>query len=160
MNFQTLRYLVQIDHFGSINKASQALYVSQSTLSRALKEAEDTIGITIFNRTNKGVAATYDGKQFLDRVNRVLSDIDELESQYFGCSKKSETTLLVATQRCSVVIKCFLEFYEAYCRDKTTLNLALQETTTEEIINLISNRIYHIGVLQYTSDNETEFLQM
>ena len=71
MNFQTLRYLVEIEHYGSINKASQALYISQSALSRALKETEDEIKITIFHRTSKGVTPTYDGQQFLDRKSVV-----------------------------------------------------------------------------------------
>ncbi len=160
MNIQTLRYLIQIEQYGSINRAAQALYVSQSSLSRVLKETEDEAKITIFHRTNKGVTPTYDGKQFLDRIRKVISEMDELERQYFGCSSRPEATLLVATQRCSVVVKSFLDYFDWYCRDKDTLNLALQETTTEEIINLVRNDIYHVGILHYTSDNEADFLQM
>ena len=40
MDIQNLRYLVKIEQIGSINRAAQALYVSQSTLSRILKEVE------------------------------------------------------------------------------------------------------------------------
>lgn len=55
MDIQNLRYLVKIEQIGSINRAAQALYVSQSTLSRILKEVEAQTGISIFRRTNKGV---------------------------------------------------------------------------------------------------------
>ncbi len=160
MNFQTLRYLVEIEHYGSINKASQALYISQSALSRALKETEDEIKITIFHRTSKGVTPTYDGQQFLERIRLVLSEIDDLEAQYFGCASKPDNTLLVATQRCTAVVKCFIEFYGKYCADMAMQNLALQETTTEEIINLVRDNVYHVGILHYTSDNEADFLHM
>lgn len=160
MNFQTLRYLVEIEHHGSINKASQALYISQSTLSRALKETEDEIKISIFHRTSKGVTPTYEGGQFLKRIRQVLTQIDELEAQYFGCTSKPDNTLLVATQRCTAVVKCFVEFYEKYCSKMETQNLAFQETTTEEIINLVRDNVYHVGILHYTSDNEADFLHM
>ena len=45
MNLQTLRYVVTIEQTGSFSKASQYLYVSQSTLSRAVKELEEQLGI-------------------------------------------------------------------------------------------------------------------
>ena len=66
MNIQALRYIIEIEHTGSINKASQHLYVSQSSLSRAIKEVEAQIGIALFHRTNKGVVATHDGKKFIE----------------------------------------------------------------------------------------------
>ena len=84
MDIQNLRYLVQIEQIGSINRAAQSLYVSQSTLSRILKEVEAQTGITIFRRTNKGVIPTNDGALFLTKVKKVLADMEELDSQYFS----------------------------------------------------------------------------
>ena len=55
MNLQTLRYVVTIAQTGSLSKASQYLFVSQSTLSRSVKELEQQLGISLFFRTNQGV---------------------------------------------------------------------------------------------------------
>ena len=77
MDIQNLRYLVQIEQIGSINRAAQSLYVSQSTLSRILKEVEAQTGITIFRRTNKGVIPTNDGALFLAKVKKVLADMEK-----------------------------------------------------------------------------------
>ena len=60
MNVQALRYIIAVEHSRSINKAAQHLYVSQSSISRAIKEIEGQIGITLFHRTNKGVIPTYE----------------------------------------------------------------------------------------------------
>ena len=140
MNVQELRYVVAVAQAGSINKAALNLYVSQSTLSRAVQEVEAQIGISLFQRTNKGAIPTHDGLEFIERARRLLLAFDQLEGQYFNHEKAEQETLLIATQRCTPVI------------------LALKEDTTDNIIRLVSNRIYGIGILHYTSDQESSFL--
>jgi len=159
MNIQALRYIIEIAHTGSINKAAQHFYVSQSSLSRAIKEIEAQIGIAIFHRTNKGVVATHDGKKFIEHAQNLLQNIDELESRYFTATKTSQDTLLIATQRCTPVINAFIRYYQQYCQNRDLLNLALQEDTTDNIIRMVRNRIYGIGILHYTSDLEESFLR-
>lgn len=152
MNVQELRYVVAVAQAGSINKAALNLYVSQSTLSRAVQEVEAQIGISLFQRTNKGAIPTHDGLEFIERARRLLLAFDQLEGQYFNHEKAEQETLLVATQRCTPVISAFIEYYQKRCGDKKLLNLALKEDTTDNIIRLVSNRIYGIGILHYTSD--------
>lgn len=158
MNVQELRYVVAVAQAGSINKAALNLYVSQSTLSRAVQEVEAQIGISLFQRTNKGAIPTHDGLEFIERARRLLLAFDQLEGQYFNHEKAEQETLLVATQRCTPVISAFIEYYQKRCEDKKLLNLALKEDTTDNIIRLVSNRIYGIGILHYTSDQESSFL--
>ena len=159
MNLQTLRYVVAIEQAGSFTKASQYLYVSQSTLSRAVKELEDQIGITLFHRTNQGVHPTYDGLQFLGRVNHLLQEIDQLEGQYFAPSKDGETSLLVATQRCTPIIHAYTTYYQRHCQGQELVNLVLQEETTDNILQLVGGGTFGLGILHYTSDQEESFLQ-
>ena len=83
MNVQALRYIIAVEHSRSINKAAQHLYVSQSSISRAIKEIEGQIGITLFHRTNKGVIPTYDGQKFIDQARHLLHEMEHLEGQYF-----------------------------------------------------------------------------
>ncbi|GAE91104.1 methionine biosynthesis and transport regulator MtaR [Gracilibacillus boraciitolerans JCM 21714] len=54
MTLQQLRYVIEVVRSRSINKAAQRLFISQPSLSNALKELEEEIGIKIFSRTNKG----------------------------------------------------------------------------------------------------------
>ena len=58
MNTQHLKYAVEVERTGSITQAADNLYMAQPNLSKAIKELEDTLGISIFRRTSKGVVPT------------------------------------------------------------------------------------------------------
>ena len=53
MTLQNLKYMLEISNSHSFSKAAKNLFVSQSTLSAAVKELESDLGITIFKRTNR-----------------------------------------------------------------------------------------------------------
>ena len=58
-------YIITISETGSLNKAAEALYISQPSLTNAVKELEKELGIIIFNRSGRGVTLTNDGTEFL-----------------------------------------------------------------------------------------------
>lgn len=62
MQIQQLTYFVAIAEQGSINKAAEKLFVTQPNLSKAISNLENELKVRIFNRTNKGVALTDEGK--------------------------------------------------------------------------------------------------
>ena len=80
MNFSHIKYVVEVENTGSITKAANNLYMGQPNLSKAIKELEAEIGITIFKRTAKGVEPTKKGAEFLKYAKTILSQINELES--------------------------------------------------------------------------------
>ena len=65
MTLQQLRYAIGIAESSSFNKAAKNLYVSQPSLTAAIHDLETEIGITIFNRTNRGVSLTSEGESFI-----------------------------------------------------------------------------------------------
>ena len=60
-----LKYIVTVAKQGSINKAAKELFIAQPSLTAAIKELEQELGITIFSRTNKGVIVSTEGEEFL-----------------------------------------------------------------------------------------------
>ena len=84
MNFQHLKYVVEVEKVKSISKAAKNLYMGQPNLSKAIKDLEKELGITIFKRTSKGVEPTTRGFEFLRYANTILSQLDELQSLYTG----------------------------------------------------------------------------
>lgn len=159
MNLQALRYVVTIAQTGSFNKASQYLFVSQSTLSRSVKELEDQLGITLFNRTNQGVNTTHEGEKFVTQASRILRDISQLEGQYLHSGRPEQVSLLLATQRCSAIIRVLSVYYQRYFADKDLMNLVVKEETTENILQLVSSGTFGLGIFHYTSDQEEEVLE-
>ena len=65
MNILHLKYAVEIAKTGSLNKAAENLYMGQPNLSRAIRELEGSLGITIFERTPRGMRTTPDGEEIL-----------------------------------------------------------------------------------------------
>ena len=154
LNLQTLRYVVTIEQTGSFSKASQYLYVSQSTLSRCVKELEEQLGITLFYRTNQGVRPTHEGQKFISRAGSILQEIAQLEGQYFCNNDVGQASLLLATQRCAAIGRVFTDYYRRYCQGQEYVNLVIQEETTDNILQLVSSGTFGLGILHYTSDRE------
>ena len=65
MTLQQLRYVIGIAKVGSFNKAAENLFISQPSLTTAIRDLEEEIGIVIFNRTSRGVSLTPDGEEFV-----------------------------------------------------------------------------------------------
>ena len=80
MNLMHLKYAVEIAKNKSISRTAEKLYMGQPNLSRAIKELEDSIGITIFNRTSKGISITAEGEEFLAYARKIVEQVDEIES--------------------------------------------------------------------------------
>lgn len=78
MTIQQLRYVTVICKEGSLNKASELLYVSQPSLTSAVQELEKELGITIFNRSGRGVTPTNDGLEFIRYAREIIAQINVL----------------------------------------------------------------------------------
>lgn len=72
MTLQQLKYIVTVAETGNITSAAQKLFISQPSLTNAVRELEKEMQITIFNRTNKGVSISHEGDVFLGYARQVL----------------------------------------------------------------------------------------
>ena len=84
MNLQQLKYIVTTAEVSSITKAAKLLFISQPSLSNAIKEIENEAGITIFIRSRTGVALTQEGTEFLGYALQVLQQMELLEDKYIA----------------------------------------------------------------------------
>lgn len=105
MNIMYLRYAVEVEKTHSINKAAENLYMGQPNLSRAIKDLEESLGITIFDRTPRGMKVTADGEEFLQHAKRILKQIDEVD-QLYQSGKNGKQTLSVSRSPRRVYFPC------------------------------------------------------
>jgi DNA-binding transcriptional LysR family regulator len=82
ITLQQLKYVIEVSRSRSISKAAKKLFISQPSLSNAIKELENEIGITIFLRTNKGIILTAEGSEFLGYARQVVEQAALLENRY------------------------------------------------------------------------------
>lgn len=148
MTLQQLHYIITISETGSLNKAAELLYVAQPTLTSAIKELEKEIGITIFNRSGKGVTLTNDGTEFMLYARQVYSQYETLLEKY-SKSGNMKKKFGVSTQHYSFAIKAFVEVVKIF--DTSKYEYAIRETKTKDIIDDVSTLKSEIGIL-YLSD--------
>ena len=84
MTLQQMKYVIEIAERGSMNEAAKNLFMSQPSLSQAIKDLEDEIGITVFRRSNRGIELTTEGSEFLGYVRQILDQYSLMEDRYQG----------------------------------------------------------------------------
>lgn len=97
MQLQQLRYVLEVENTGSMNKAAKNLFVSQPNLSSAISNLEKELNIQIFDRTNKGVEVTADGKLLIQYAKSILGQVEQLKKAY-GVEDRQHVNFLEISQ--------------------------------------------------------------
>ncbi len=157
MNILHLKYAVEIAKTGSINKAAENLLMGQPNLSRAIKELENSIGITIFDRSAKGMFVTEEGEEFLIHAKKILNQIDEVEGIYrLGVPAKQKFSI-------SVPRACYIS--DAFARFSTKIKpspaeIFYKETNSARAIKNILDNDYKLAIIRYSTKHDRYFRDM
>lgn len=157
MTLQQLRYLIAIAAKRSISAAAHELFVSQSSLSVAVKEVEQECGIKIFERSSKGITLTNEGMEFLGYARQVIEQADLMQARYSQDSSIEAPHLAVSSQHYAFPVEAFLAFVDEY--EGEGYNFTLRETRTSEIIKDVSEFKSDIGILYLSSFNRRVMLK-
>lgn len=157
MTLQQLNYVITISECGSLNKAAEILYVAQPSLTGAVKELEKELGITIFNRSGRGVTLTNDGTEFLLYARQVYAQYKELLEKY-GKTGNLKKKFGVSTQHYSFAVKAFVEMVKTF--DTSKYEFAIRETKTKEVIDDVSTMRSEIGILYLSDFNRKALLKI
>lgn len=150
MRIQQLQYVIKIVETGSMNEAAKQLYITQPSLSNAVRNLETEMGIQIFIRNPKGITLTKDGMEFLSYARQILEQTALLEERYKG-DNTSRDLFSVSSQHYAFVVNAFVALFNG--TDMTQYELFLRETRTWEIIDDVKNFRSEIGVLFLNSYN-------
>ena len=95
MTLQQLRYATAVADTGTISRAAQQFFIAQPSLTNAIRELEQEVGLTIFHRTNRGVALTPEGEEFLGYARQVLAQMELIEEKLSRLSSGQASVLRV-----------------------------------------------------------------
>ena len=157
MTIQQLNYAITISEAGSINEASEVLYVSQPSLTESVKELEKELGITIFLRSGRGVSLTSEGADFILYARQVVNDYNEL-SERFGNSKNIKKKFGVSTQHYSFAVKAFVELVKE--RDMSRYEFAIRESRTRDVISDVASLRSEIGIIYLSEFNKSAITKL
>lgn len=158
MNILHLKYAVEVAETQSISKAAANLYMGQPNLSRAIKELEESLGITIFKRTSKGISTTTDGDEFLRRARRIIAQVEEVEEIYRN-GKQRKQTFSVSVPRASYIAAAMAEFSKHIELDEPA-EIFYKETNSMRTINNVIHGDFNLGIVRYQSSFEKYFTDM
>lgn len=150
MTLQQLKYVIEVSNRGSINEAAKRLFISQPSLSSAIKDLEEELRITIFERTNKGIALSKEGVEFLSYARQVVEQAELLESRYLN-AKMSPQHFSVSTQHYAFAVNAFVSLVKEHGHEE--YELTLRETKTYEIIEDVKTMRSEIGILYVNEFN-------
>lgn len=154
MTLQQLKYVIEAANQGSINEAAKRLFITQPSLSNAIKELEAELNMTIFTRTNKGIQVSVEGAEFLGYARQVVEQAELLENRYRN-AKPSPQHFAVSTQHYAFAVNAFVDLVKEYGMEE--YELTLRETKTYEIIEDVKNLRSEIGILYRNAFNQKVF---
>lgn len=151
MTLQQLKYIIAIVRYGSITEAAKQLFISQPSLSNAVKDIEGETGIEIFQRSAKGITLTTDGTEFLAYARQVVEQAELMEQRYLN-KKPSKQLCSVSTQHYAFAVNAFVNVISQLNADE--YEFTLRETRTYEIIEDVRSFRSEIGILYLSEFNE------
>lgn len=157
MTLQQLKYVVTVAEKGTISDAAKELFISQPSLTNAIKELENELQFSIFNRTNKGIVVSNKGDEFLAYARQVLEQANLLEEKFFNIKKQSPR-FSVSTQHYSFAVNAFVDVIREF--EGRQYDFTLRETQTNEIITDVSSLKSEVGILYTSSKNEEVIMKL
>ena len=151
MTLLQLKYIVTVAAAGTISEAAKQLYIAQPSLTSAIKELENELGITIFKRTNKGILLSAEGEEFLGYARQVIEQTNLIEERYLGKTPVKHQ-FCVSTQHYSFAVEAFVELLKQYGGEE--YDFRIRETQTYELIEDVAKLRSEVGVLYLNSFNE------
>ena len=157
MTLQQLRYADAVASCGSISEAARRCFVTQPTLTEAVRLLEEELRIALFTRSAKGVSVTREGEEFLASARQILDDAARIQEKYTGKAVR-RPQFAVSCQHYAFAVDAFMEVVRA--NDAASYDFTLRETVTSEIIDDVARHRSEIGVLYLSRRNERAIMKI
>lgn len=157
MNTLHFVYAIEVEKTGSITQAADNLFMSQPTLSKAVKDLEETLGFTVFKRTPRGVVPTRKGTEFLNHAKKIVRQIEKMELA-LRTGDASHQTFSIAIPRAAYVmaaVPAFLRSLDA----SGGAEFDVQEASSMRVIEAVSASHFVLGVIRCHAEDEDYFLK-
>ncbi|HKL99498.1 MAG TPA: LysR family transcriptional regulator [Mobilitalea sp.] len=156
MNTNHLKYAIEVERTCSITQAAENLFMGQPSLSKAIKELEDSLGYTIFERSSKGVSPTQKGVEFLSYARNILLQIDKMGSLSDTADTNTQN-FSISIPRGSYIAEAITRFVSELDEGKG-IYVNIHETNSIQVINNIFDGHFRLGIIRYQIEYENYFL--
>lgn len=158
ITLQQMKYAVEVCRAGSISQAAKNLYMNQPNLSKAMKDLEQELGITLFSRTPKGILPSREGLLFLEYAEEIFQKLDELEASLYS-HRTTALSFNISIPRASYITHAFTQFVKN-ASDTSQIKINYRETNATEAIENLLTQHFNLGIVRYTQPFESEIQQL
>lgn len=151
MTLAQLRYAITVAGASSMNEAARKLFISQPSLSAAIKELEEEVGVELFKRTNREISVTLEGEEFIGYARQVVEQYNLIESKYI-LKENTKKKFGVSMQHYTFAVKAFVEMVKQFGMDE--YEFEIHETKTYDVIENVKNCKSEIGILYLNDFNK------
>ena len=145
MTIRHLKIFIEVAQCGKMRSAAERLFVSQPTISQAIRELEQHYGVLLFQRIKKRLYITDEGKQLLFCAKDVVEQFDHLEEKMLNLSR-TEKIKIGATV---TVGECILsDIINQFKIKKPTVEVYSYANNTERIEEKLLNGEIDIGIIE------------
>ncbi|WP_101876915.1 LysR family transcriptional regulator [Lachnoclostridium edouardi] len=155
MQLQHLKYFLQIAETGSMNKAADQLFVSQPSLSKVISCMEAELNIKIFERNNRGVSLTEDGKKLYMYTKNILNQFDLISK----ISTEEIPSVISVSVYPNLLSTSLLSQYYSLYQGKNII-FTLRESRINQIAEDVSGLRSEIGVLHINNAQSKEVYRL
>ena len=152
MNLNQLKYVLEVAGSVSMREASTKLFVSQPALSASIRDLEEELGILIFDRSNRGISLTEEGRDFIGYAKKAVGQYAILEERYLSKDSDKER-FSVSTQHYNLAVKAFTNVIRKMNPDKYVFSI--HETKTKEVLNDVGSLKSEVGIISFSGSNES-----
>lgn len=158
MNLLYLKYAAEVAACGSINKAAERLYIDQPNLSRSIKDLEQSLGVTLFERSARGMKLTPDGEEFLKYAKVILTEVDAME-QMFRAGDARKQRFSLSGPRASYISEAFASFSKHFS-ETNEIEAFYKETNSMRTLKNILEDGYKLGIIRYAAQYDRYYKDM
>ncbi|HYE83446.1 MAG TPA: LysR family transcriptional regulator [Clostridia bacterium] len=158
MTIQQLRYIVEISKYRSISKAAQSLFITQPSISKAIKDLENELGIIIFERINRGLQFTSDGIELLCYAKQLLEKVENIETRFSRKAPNKTFRFAISAQHYAFTVGAFIKYLN--CQEHDDYKLYIREGKTSEVLDDIFTQRSDLGFISLSTAAEHFMLRM
>ena len=136
IDFELLKIFYEVAKEENITRASEKLFISQPAVSQSIKKLENELGGVLFNRNNKGLSLTEEGKSFFEYVKRAIEMIEKGQDEFvnFKGLKSGRVKIGISTMLAKqILIKPLIRFHKDYSNIKIEILNGLTKDLIDEL---------------------------
>ena len=158
INLDSYRVFYYVAQYRSFTKAAEMLYSNQPNVTRTIKNLEQTLGCTLFNRTSRSVQLTPEGEELFSHITPAMQQIRAGEESVLLHSKLQGGTISIGVSEIALH-QVLLPVLERFRQEYPGIRLRIFNSNSQQAVSALKNRLVDFSLVTPPIENSDVFLR-